>query len=336
MPIRLIDGDAAWAADKLAACGEEFVPHYYMLLPLALANGSFEYNVPDITRRVYGKTMPAMTRDQVQSILLQFQRAKLLFTWRTEDGKLWGYWTKIERRLPPVSQVRRGYRLGAPVPVAKLAEFLGKSIEEVRQDLNGTAATLDPSGTPGRYKGDPRQEGVRNRRGVGMGGGAGGDGNRGLFPAPPTSSPTAPPSAVLGTDPQKKNKGNGSGKAGIFDSGILRGPGGHLSKTGNYALFEEKYRESTGRLPGGSVEKQGLYQKLCETLGEEAVLKAVGVWAAQRGGPRRLGENRFAMWDFLRRECRAEIVGGRGEGERGKRGPTDAAQFVFPGQGRGS
>ena len=53
MPIRLVDGEKAWEADKLAACREEFVPHYFMLLPLAMANGSFEYNLRDITRRVY-------------------------------------------------------------------------------------------------------------------------------------------------------------------------------------------------------------------------------------------------------------------------------------------
>jgi len=43
----------------------------------------------------------------------------------------------------------------------------------------------------------------------------------------------------------------------------------------------------------------------------------VGVWAAQRGGPGKLRENRFAMWDFLRRECRAEIIGGRAEQVQG-------------------
>ena len=218
MPIRLVDGEAAWEADKLAACREEFVPHYYMLLPLALANGSFQYNVPDITRRVYGKTMPAMTRDQVEALLLQFQRAKLLFTWRTADGKLWGYWTKIERRLPPVSQVRRNdYRLGAPVPIEGLAEFLGKTVEEVRADLNGTAALLSqrdqvrrsgdasrrqpgvPLGTEsGRTRGSPGQVEVRYRRGIGWGGGDGGAAQKARLPAPATSSPPAPPAQVRG------------------------------------------------------------------------------------------------------------------------------------------
>jgi len=137
----------------------------------------------------------------------------------------------------------------------------------------------------------------------------------GALSAQPTSSPTAPPSAAQKEVQEKKKQNSPEGKATGQSSGV---PGRDLSKYGNYARFEEKYREFTGRLPGGSVEKQGLYQELCATLGEEAVLKAMGVWAAQRGGPGKLRGNRFAMWDFLRRECRAEILGGRAEAEPGK------------------
>ena len=323
MPIRLVDGEKAWEADKLAACREEFVPHYFMLLPLAMANGSFEYNLRDITRRVYGKTMPTMTQDQLAAILVQFQRVKLLFSWRTQDGKLWGYWTKIERRLPPVSQVRRGdYGLGAPVPVEGLAEFLGKSVEEVRAELAGTAAELKPCdrvrrragmgnrrepryppGTEsGATRGIPRQVEDRNRRGTGLGGGRGGDGNSGHLSARSSSSPTAPPASAQREIHQKKNNGQ-----------RWENPAGQLRNAGNYTLFEQKYWEFTGRLPGGSLEKQGLYQELCQSWTEEAVLEAVQSWAAQRGGPGTLHGNRFAVWDFLRRECRAEIEGARNQ-----------------------
>jgi len=348
MPIRLVDGDAAWWADKLAACREEFVPHYFMLVPLALANGSFEYNVSDITRRVYGKTMPSMTPDQVEAILVQFQRVKLLFIWRTEDGKLWGYWTKIERRLPPVSWVRRGeYRLGAPVPVAGLAEFLGKAAEEVRAELEGTAAVLgrrdqvrrphvprDAPGTAGNgAKGVPGRVEVRYRRGIGRDGGRGGSG----LPAVSSSSPTAPPPKPQGGQGAPRKNG---GSADLFEKRNQQGifePTGQSRIACSYALFEEEYREATGRPPGGSPKKRELYRELCEEFGEKAVLEAVRSWAAQRGGPAELRGNKSAVWSFLEEgQCRAEIVGGRGEGERGKRGPTDAAQFVFPGQGRGS
>ena len=323
MPIRLVDGDAAWASDKLAGCRQEFVPHYYMLLPLALANGSFEFRVPDITRRVYGKTMPAISAEQVGVILLEFQRAGLLFTWRTTDGKLWGYWPRIERRLPPASQVRRGdYPLGAPVPVEGLAEYLGKTVEEVRAELEGTAAVLSradrvrrpagggnrrepgyPPGTEsGATRGIPRQVEDRIRRGIGLGGGRGGDGKGGHLSARSSSSPPAPPQSAQREIHQKKNNGE--------DREI---PTGQLRNAGNYTLFEQKYRESAGRLPGGSLEKQGLYQGLCESFTEEAVLKAVQSWAAQRGGPGKLEKNRFAVWDFLRRECVSEIRGQQAE-----------------------
>jgi len=337
MPIRLVDGERLARSDKLKVLALEgrtdAVAWYPWFVTCALSNGSFEYKVRAIWRDLFAELVidktnrPILTEEEVSSILAAYQRVKLLFTWRTEDGKLWAYLTKIEAMLPPVSWVRRGYRLGAPVPVGKLAEFLGKSLEEVSRELNGTAASLDPCGAPVRYKGDPRQEGVRYRRGVGREGGAGGVVHRGALSAQPTSSPTAPPSAAQKEVPEKKKQNSPVGKAagqGPEAKAAGQGssiPGRDLSKSGNYALFEEKYREFTGRLPGGSVEKQGLYRELCETLGEEAVLEAVGKWAAQRGGPGKLSGNRFAMWDFLRRECRAEIVGGRSERARGNAGP---------------
>ena len=215
MPTRLVDGERLARSDKLKVLALEgrtdAVAWYPWFLTCALSNGSFEYKLRAIWRDLFAELVidqtnrPILTEEEVGSILAAYQRVKLLFTWRTEDGKLWGYLTKIEALLPPVSQVRRGYRLGAPVPVAKLAEFLGKTVEEVQQELNGTAASLSPSGALGRYKGDPRQEGVRNRRGVGRGGGAGGDGNRSSLLAQLSSSPTAPRPTAPREAPEKKS-----------------------------------------------------------------------------------------------------------------------------------
>jgi hypothetical protein len=307
MPTRLIDGEAGWESDKLAACPQEFVPHYFMLLPLALANGSFQCNARDIARRVYGKTMPSMTQAQVEAILGHFMRAKLLFTWRTPDRKLWGYWTKIEGRLPPASFVRRGeYGMGAPVPIPELAAFLERPVADVRAELEGTAAMLSPGDRVGRTKVLPRRDKVRFRLGLGWQGSAAG----GVLPAVSSSSPTAPPPKPRGeAEKEKKRKSEAAEKGPSAESGSFEAP---EAVAGVYAAFEVKYREVTGRLPGGNPAKRERYEALCAEFGEQAVLKAVASWAVQRGGPAKLAKNDFAAWDFLNDgQARSEILGSR-------------------------
>jgi hypothetical protein len=319
MPTRLVDGDAIAGSDKLeelASRGRiDCVSHYEKLLGLALANGSFEYHVPDITRR-FAKILPCMTTDQWSSILVELERVKMLFTWRTVDGKLWGYWTKIERRLPPMGEVKRGeWRIGAPVPVVPLAEFLGRPVEEVRAELEGTAATIGPRdrvrrGQLARSTGVlPRREEVRFRLGKGL------ERERGAAEgaaALSSSSPTAPPPKALPREKKeqevffsKKKEEAESPKPGRKES-EEHGDSG----AGDYAIFEVKYREMAGRLPGGNPAKRKKYLALCAEFGEEAVLKAVESWAGQRGGPAKLAKNDFAAWDFLNEgQARSEILG---------------------------
>jgi hypothetical protein len=319
VPIRLVDGEGIWESDKLAGCRDEFVPHYALLLPLALANGSFECNPVDITRRVYGKVMPSITRDQVELILAEFQRAKLLFTWRTPDEKLWGYWTGIERRLPAQSHVRRGnYGIGAPVPVGPLAEFLGREVEDLRWQLGMTAAVVDRQGVSARAGEGPNddrtisgKDEVRNRSREGK------EAETGASAPVSSSAPTAPPLKL-------EQKGKKIEEQSLFFSKQEKARSAEPERvepkrervSANYSLFEVAYRAACGRLPGGNPAKRKRYTVLCAEFGEKAVLDAVVSWASQRGGPAKLAKNDFAAWDFLDEkagECRAEILGGRGK-----------------------
>jgi hypothetical protein len=89
----------------------------------------------------------------------------------------------------------------------------------------------------------------------------------------------------------------------------------------DFALFAVRFRACTGRQPGGSPAKRELYGKLCVEFGEQAVLDAVQGWAAQRGGAVRLQNNPSAVWDYLEHgQCRAEILGSRGQAGQGNNG----------------
>ena len=130
MPKRIIDGEGLWRSDKLGRVEPpSFRSEYANLLPLAMANGSFEANPHRIWCAVYSYNRPDITLAHVEQILAEFERVKLLFRWIDEvTGKEWGYWVGIEKpgRLPtPSRQKDRHERTGVVPPTEKLAEFMG-------------------------------------------------------------------------------------------------------------------------------------------------------------------------------------------------------------------
>lgn len=125
MPNRLICGEALWQSDKLLWVPEEYRAEYANLLPLALANGSFECNPDKIWSRVYSYNRRDRDREFVKRALEAFESAKMLFRWEAEDGLVWGYWTGIEKpgRLPSGTCYKNAAK-GQPVPKELLEKFL--------------------------------------------------------------------------------------------------------------------------------------------------------------------------------------------------------------------
>jgi len=131
MPKRLVDGDAIWRSDSLLAIPVEYRREYTWLLPLAMANGSFECHPNKIWSDCYAYNREDISRADVPKILDAFEQAKLLFRW-TVDGKTWGYWVGIEKegRLPKPSDIKSGkFKLGEPVPLKELEAFTGRALK---------------------------------------------------------------------------------------------------------------------------------------------------------------------------------------------------------------
>jgi hypothetical protein len=127
LPKRVIDGEGLWRSKKLAKVEpEEYRAEYANLIPLALANGSFECDPRMIWSRVYAYNRPKITPVIVDSMLSEFERVKLLFRWKDQDGTDWGYWVGIEKsgRLPAASRCKHE-TFGATVPGDELAKFIG-------------------------------------------------------------------------------------------------------------------------------------------------------------------------------------------------------------------
>jgi hypothetical protein len=103
-----------------------FRGEYANLLPLALANGSFECHPTMIWSDVYSFNRPDITPEIVVAILDELERVKLLFRWKAEDGVVWGYWVGIEKpgRLPGRSRWGVNEKVGAEPPAEELAAFL--------------------------------------------------------------------------------------------------------------------------------------------------------------------------------------------------------------------
>jgi hypothetical protein len=129
MPKRIIDGEGIWKSDKIAAIEPpRYRAEYANLLPLAMANGSFECNARSIWATCYGYNRPDVTPEDVVAILDEFERVKLLFRWAVA-GKAWGFWVGIDKpgRLPSEARQReRHEKTGEIVPQDKLHDFLGK------------------------------------------------------------------------------------------------------------------------------------------------------------------------------------------------------------------
>jgi len=127
MPKRVIDFDALWASDKIAACPAWAQAEYAWLYGLADASGSFELtNLRVIWGRV-AAVRKDLTLERLEQIFQEFMARGLLFTWEA-SGKRYGHWTgsDVPGRLPPPSWRARLERLAPPLPRAELAAYMSR------------------------------------------------------------------------------------------------------------------------------------------------------------------------------------------------------------------
>ena len=125
MPKRVIDFDALWASDKIAACPAWAQAEYAWLYGLADASGSFELtNLRVIWGRV-AAVRKDLSIERLEEILQEFVARGLLFTWEA-SGKRYGHWTgsDVPGRLPPPSWRARLERLAPPLPREELAAYM--------------------------------------------------------------------------------------------------------------------------------------------------------------------------------------------------------------------
>jgi hypothetical protein len=125
MPKRVLDFDAMWASDKLAACAEWAQVEYAWFYGLADCNGCFELtNLRVIWGRV-AAIRKNLSLERVEQVFNEFHDKGLLFRW-SDGGKRYGHWTgsDVPGRLPPPSWRNRLERLAPPVPRAALEEYV--------------------------------------------------------------------------------------------------------------------------------------------------------------------------------------------------------------------
>src|SRR6202035_3303455 len=124
MPKRVLDFDALWASDKLAACAEWAQSEYAWLYGLADASGRFGINHMRVVLGRVAAIRKNLALERLQEIFDEFIARGLLFTWE-ENGKRYGHWTgsDVPGRLPAPSWRARLERLAPPVPEAELAAY---------------------------------------------------------------------------------------------------------------------------------------------------------------------------------------------------------------------
>ncbi|MGA7785151.1 MAG: hypothetical protein WB997_10970, partial [Candidatus Acidiferrales bacterium] len=125
MPKRVIDFDAMWASDKIAACAEWAQVEYAWLYGLADCCGCFELtNMRVIWGRV-AAVRKNLSLERLAQVFDEFHDKGLLFRW-SDGGKRYGHWTgsDVPGRLPPPSWRNRLERLTPPVPKAELDAYV--------------------------------------------------------------------------------------------------------------------------------------------------------------------------------------------------------------------
>jgi hypothetical protein len=127
VPKRVIDADAMWSSDKLAACAEWAQAEYAWLYGLADASGSFELTN---LRVIWGRVAAIrrnFTIERLEQVFDEFNARGLLFRWES-SGKRYGHWTgsDVPGRLPAPSWRVRLEKLAPPVPRRELAEYVAR------------------------------------------------------------------------------------------------------------------------------------------------------------------------------------------------------------------
>jgi hypothetical protein len=127
MPKRVIDFDAMWGSDKLAACAAWAQGEYAWLYGLADASGCFELTN---LRVIWGRVAAIrgnLTIERLEQVFAEFQDKGLLFVWEHE-GKRYAHWTgsDVPGRLPPPSWRMRLEKFAPPVPKQQLAEYMAR------------------------------------------------------------------------------------------------------------------------------------------------------------------------------------------------------------------
>lgn len=137
MPKRIIDGERLWRSVKLHQVEPpSFRSEYANLLPLALADGTFECSAERVWCDVYAFNRPDIDIQTVGQILDEFEKVKLLFRWQDDAGRSWGYWVGMaENKLLPTKKRAKTHRLkmGCMIPKEALKLFLNKDVTSEEQ-----------------------------------------------------------------------------------------------------------------------------------------------------------------------------------------------------------
>lgn len=122
MPMRMIDGPALWRSKKLKTVPAEYRAEYANLLPLAEANGAFEFDPDAVWADVYAFNRPDVSPERCALILAAFVDADMITTYQ-EGEKSYGYFEGIDKpgRLPSPKHQERYANL-PPVPTRPQAD----------------------------------------------------------------------------------------------------------------------------------------------------------------------------------------------------------------------
>jgi hypothetical protein len=103
-----------WTSEKLRYVQPpEWRSEYAYLLPISLADGTFECDPHRIWSQAYSYLREDWNAEKVGRLLDEFCRVGLLWRAEDENGRLWGFWVGSEKFLPSKERCKKKrYRVG--------------------------------------------------------------------------------------------------------------------------------------------------------------------------------------------------------------------------------
>ncbi len=100
LTMAIIDPSGLYLGDRMAQLSDMARLHWPYLYLMGNGYGRFEMNYDKVVSIAYARFKKIPSRDELNSYVIEYRRAHLLFLYKSPSGQWWGQWDTLEKYLP--------------------------------------------------------------------------------------------------------------------------------------------------------------------------------------------------------------------------------------------